>query len=347
VNETSSRGAAIELTSLRRQYGPVKAVDDVSLSVEAGEFMTLLGPSGSGKTTTLNLIAGFEAPTAGTIEVGGVDVGATPPHRRNLGVVFQNYALFPHLNVAANVGFALAERKVDKATRAERVAQALRTVDLAGMAKRKPSQLSGGQQQRVALASAMQLELRRIHREVGSTVVFVTHDQEEALALSDRIAVFNHGRIEQVGTGEELYERPSTMFIATFLGESTIFRGSVVVDGSGVAVEGAALFRTGGSLPAGTRAGIMVRPERLRLSEAPTESGRNAVKVLVTEEVYLGAARKYSLELPDGTTGLIREPVHAPAEVHAGQYAWVSWDPAEGVLLPDGEVAETGSEEAA
>ncbi|MEV0186556.1 ABC transporter ATP-binding protein [Streptomyces sp. NPDC050625] len=371
MNETSSRGAAIELTSLRRQYGPVKAVDDVSLSVEAGEFMTLLGPSGSGKTTTLNLIAGFEEPTAGTIEVGGVDVGATPPHRRNLGVVFQNYALFPHLNVAANVGFALAERKVDKATRAERVAQALRTVDLAGMAKRKPSQLSGGQQQRVALAraiahqppvllmdeplgaldrklrDAMQLELRRIHREVGSTVVFVTHDQEEALALSDRIAVFNHGRIEQVGTGEELYERPSTMFIATFLGESTIFRGSVVVDGSGVAVEGAALFRTGGSLPAGTRAGIMVRPERLRLSEAPTESGRNAVKVLVTEEVYLGAARKYSLELPDGTTGLVREPVHAPAEVHAGQYAWVSWDPAEGVLLPDGEVAETGSEEAA
>lgn len=366
MTSTNARGAAIDLRGLRRHYGRVVAVDEISLSIRAGEFMTLLGPSGSGKTTTLNLIAGFEQPDAGSIVVDGVDVSGTPAHRRNLGVVFQNYALFPHLDVGANVAFGLLQRGVSRSERDELVDRALATVDLADMRHRRPAQLSGGQQQRVALARAiayrppvllmdeplgaldrklrdsMQLEMRRIHREVGSTVVFVTHDQEEALALSDRIAVFNHGRIEQVGTGEELYEQPSTMFIATFLGESTIFRGTVEIDARGTWLAGTSRFLVAGELAAGRRAGIVVRPERLRLSShAPAEANQNVEKVQVTEEVYLGATRKFTVRLPDGTDGLVREPADRPAEVRAGDTAWISWPVNAGILVLEGEVAET------
>jgi putative spermidine/putrescine transport system ATP-binding protein len=370
VNDSSTtRGAAIALTGLRRQYGSVVAVDDVTLAIEPGEFVTLLGPSGSGKTTTLNLLAGFEQPDAGTIEVGGVDLSRTPAHERNLGVVFQNYALFPHLDVAANVGFGLRERKVDRTTRGRLVTQALETVDLAGMQHRRPTQLSGGQQQRVALARAiayqppvllmdeplgaldrklrdqMQLELRRIHREVGSTVVFVTHDQEEALALSDRIAVFNHGHIEQVGTGTDLYERPESMFIATFLGESTIVRGAVESDTRGTFLSlGSGRLRATGSLPSGSRAGIMVRPERMALTKDRPDH-REAVEVDVLEEVYLGSTRKFALRLPDGSEGLAREAVTTTSEVRPGDRAWASWSTTDGVLLPEGELAVTDEED--
>ncbi|GAA3522967.1 ABC transporter ATP-binding protein [Aeromicrobium panaciterrae] len=373
MNDSSAaRGAAIDLTGLRRQYGPVVAVDDVTLSIEPGEFVTLLGPSGSGKTTTLNLLAGFEKPDAGRIEVGGVDLSRTPAHERNLGVVFQNYALFPHLDVAANVGFGLRQRNIDRATRTRLVTQALETVDLAGMGHRRPSQLSGGQQQRVALARAiayqppvllmdeplgaldrklrdqMQLELRRIHREVGSTVVFVTHDQEEALALSDRIAVFNRGHIEQVGTGIDLYERPETMFIATFLGESTIVRGTVEHDTRGTFLAvGSARLRVAGTLPAGSRAGVMVRPERLILSKDQPDDSREAIEIDVLEEVYLGSTRKFALRLPDGTEGLVREAVTTASAVRPGDRAWVSWRTTDGVLLPEGELAAPDEDESA
>ena len=242
---------AIRLTGLRKTFGDVVAVDDVDLEVADGEFLTLLGPSGSGKTTVLRMIAGFEQPTAGTIELAGVDVTHTPPYNRDVNTVFQDYALFPHMNVLANVEYGLMVKKVPKAERRQRAEEALATVRLEGYAERKPSQLSGGQRQRVALARAlvnkprvllldeplgaldlklreqMQVELKELQREVGITFVFVTHDQEEALTMSDRIAVFEAGRIAQVGTPTEIYEHPSTPFVAGFVGISNLLTAGV------------------------------------------------------------------------------------------------------------------------
>lgn len=252
---SSRTGAAVRLHGLTKRYAGRAAVDEVSLDIEVGEFMTFLGPSGSGKTTTLNMIAGFTRATEGSITVDDTNVADLPPHRRDLGMVFQHYALFPHMSVAKNVAFPLEQRKVSKPEIARRVTEALRMVQLDSMADRLPSGLSGGQQQRVALARAvvfnprvllmdeplgaldkklreqLQTEISRMHRELGITFVFVTHDQEEALALSDRIAVFNDGRIEQVGTPEELYERPATLFVAQFLGESNVFPGRCTTPG--------------------------------------------------------------------------------------------------------------------
>ena len=245
---STAAGTQIRLSNVTKDFGlSHPAVDDVSLTIEPGEFMTLLGPSGSGKTTTLNLIAGFETLTTGAISFDGVDVSRLPPHRRNLGMLFQNYALFPHMTVAQNVAYPLRERRMSKPDIARKVAEVLELVQLTGRDGHYPAQLSGGQQQRVALARAivfgptallldeplgaldrnlratLQLEIRRIHREVGSTFVFVTHDQEEAMNLSDRIALFNDGRIEQLGHPEALYQSPETLFTARFLGDSTVF----------------------------------------------------------------------------------------------------------------------------
>ncbi|XKG27058.1 ABC transporter ATP-binding protein [Phycicoccus jejuensis] len=370
TNSARATGARIDISHLTKTYGSQRAVDDVSVSVEPGEFMTLLGPSGSGKTTTLNLIAGFNTPDEGSIHVNGRDVGHLPPHKRNLGVVFQNYALFPHLSVSDNVAFPLKQRRVSSSERKKQVAQALETVHLHGMADRRPSQLSGGQQQRVALArsivfkpsvllmdeplgaldrklrDSMQLEVRRIHREVGSTVIFVTHDQEEALALSDRIAVFRDGRIEQIGTGRELYESPASIFIATFLGESTLIAGKVRSDGRGSFVEGAAKVRVNGSLPDGSAGVVMVRPERLRLEAAGAVSAtaeQNAVEVTVLNEMYLGSSRRLGVRLPDGTTGLVREPASTASAVRAGDRAVLRWPVNDGVLLVADPAAEAVS----
>ncbi|TIT77597.1 MAG: ATP-binding cassette domain-containing protein, partial [Mesorhizobium sp.] len=233
-----NRGAAIDLESVTKAYGAFKALDGVSLRIEPGEFMTLLGPSGSGKTTTLNVIAGFTDVSSGKLLVGGNSVVGVPAHKRNIGVVFQHYALFPHMTVGRNVAYPLTLRGVGQDERKARVAKALDMVKMGDFAHRYPSELSGGQQQRVALARAivfdpplgaldkklrewLQLEIKRIHRELGTTFVYVTHDQEEALVLSDRIAVFNRGRIEQVGTGRQLYDEPATLFVGRFIGDST------------------------------------------------------------------------------------------------------------------------------
>ena len=245
----SQPGASIELTDVSKSFGPVTAVRDVNLLIEPGEFVTLLGPSGSGKTTTLNVISGFDKPTTGTLKVDGKDLAGLPTHKRGMGMVFQQYALFPHMTVLANVMYPLKQRKIGKRAAAEQARDALAAVHLEDYGARKPSELSGGQQQRVALARAivyeprvllmdeplgaldkklresLQLEIKRLHKEVGSTFVFVTHDQEEALALSDRIAVFNNGTIEQIGTAEDLYERPASLFVARFLGDSSTFAG--------------------------------------------------------------------------------------------------------------------------
>src|ERR1700722_14226693 len=248
-------GAGLALRGIRKAFGPVAALDGIDLEVKPGEFLTILGPSGSGKTTLLKIVAGFELPEEGDVLLGGADVTFTAPARRNVGMVFQNYALFPHLDVRRNIAFPLEVRRLPRAEIDRRVGATLALVDLEGYEGRFPRQLSGGQQQRVALAraivfdpqlllldepfgaldrklrEAMQLEVRRLQRRLGLTTVFITHDQEEALILSDRIAVMSHGRIQQVATTTEIYERPSSDFVADFVGESNIFRGTVTEPG--------------------------------------------------------------------------------------------------------------------
>ncbi|SEM45121.1 ABC transporter ATP-binding protein [Nonomuraea pusilla] len=360
-NDLAGRGARIELTGLSRRYGDFAAVDDISLVVEPGEFMTLLGPSGSGKTTTLNIIAGFVSPTAGSLKVDGAAIESTPAHKRDMGVVFQHYALFPHLTVAENIAYPLKRRGIGKARRAELIRAALDTVHLGEYGHRYPRELSGGQQQRVAVARAivygprvllmdeplgaldkklrdwLQLEIKRIHAELGTTFVYVTHDQEEALVLSDRIAVFNHGRIEQVGAASELYERPATLFVAKFLGESTVLRGEATRTGDGSAVGVCArAIHTPGRIE-GSRAAIVVRPERLavRPRDHRPEPGWNALPATVTGEIYLGSSRKLELALPDGSPALVREQAGMLSDTREGDEVTLTWRAGDSVLLPD------------
>ena len=326
-------GTQIALRDVTKDYGlAAPAVDAVSLTIEPGEFMTLLGPSGSGKTTTLNLIAGFETLTSGTISLNGVDVGRLPAHKRDLGMLFQNYALFPHLTVAQNVAYPLRERGMSKDVIAKKVAEVLELVQLPGRDDNYPRQLSGGQQQRVALAraivfdpkallldeplgaldrnlrGALQSEIRRIHREVGSTFVFVTHDQEEAMNLSDRIALFNSGRIEQVGTPEELYRSPETLFTARFLGDSNVFELDGGATGDSVGWDGQTWATARGTIASHSgvtqRAAVVVRPEDVGILPAGGKipAGRNSVRATVIDVEYMGSYRTAMLEL--GSTGV-------------------------------------------
>jgi putative spermidine/putrescine transport system ATP-binding protein len=339
-----------------KDYGAgAPAVADVSLDVAPGEFMTFLGPSGSGKTTTLNMIAGFVAPTAGAIRLGDQDVSAMPPHRRGIGMVFQHYALFPHMTVAQNIAYPLRQRGVAAAERERRVAEALEMVGLDGYGDRRPAQLSGGQQQRVALARALvfrpplllmdeplgaldrrlreklQTEIRRIHHELGVTLVYVTHDQDEALMLSDRIAVFADGRVVQVGTPDELYERPASRFVAEFLGDSNVFTGEL---GAGVLrlPDGSALRMPTNGRSAG-RATVVVRPERMRLVTDPASpTGHNGLPGQVVDVHYLGTARKVEVRVGERSV-LVHEPVGAATGAAPGDRVVVSWSAADCVLV--------------
>jgi putative spermidine/putrescine transport system ATP-binding protein len=301
---------AVSLRGLRKHFGDVIAVDGVDLDVYDGEFITLLGPSGSGKTTVLRMIAGFELPTAGTVELAGVDVTARAPFERDVNTVFQDYALFPHMTVRDNVAYGLRVKKVPKAERLERAEAALASVELGGYGSRKPSQLSGGQRQRVALARAlvnqpkvllldeplgaldlklreqMQVELKGIQRQVGITFIFVTHDQEEALTMSDRIAVFAGGRIEQVGSPAEVYEQPATPFVAGFVGTSNLLRDAAAQQVLG-------------------REGTWsVRPEKIRIEPADATAGPDEDGALgtVNEVVYVGSATRFLVDLDAGAT---------------------------------------------
>ena len=329
---------AIRLTNLRKTFGDVVAVDDVDLEVTDGEFLTLLGPSGSGKTTVLRMIAGFEAPTAGTIELAGVDVTQTPPYGRDVNTVFQDYALFPHMDVLANVEYGLKVKKVPKAERSQRAQEALAAVRLEDYGARKPSQLSGGQRQRVALARAlvnrprvllldeplgaldlklreqMQVELKELQRAVGITFVFVTHDQEEALTMSDRIAVFDAGRIAQVGTPVEIYEHPKTPFVAGFVGVSNLLAA------------GAAATILG-------REGTWsVRPEKIRvmLGSPAAEAHERAAAGVIHEVVYVGMATRFIVDLDAGGTLIaVQQNTHATSgELNSmrGQRVTLMWN---------------------
>ncbi|HYF91281.1 MAG TPA: ABC transporter ATP-binding protein [Symbiobacteriaceae bacterium] len=316
----------VVLENVVKKYGSVEVVRELNLTVRQGEFLTLLGPSGCGKTTTLMMIAGFEFPSAGRVLIDGQDVTGLPPFLRNVNTVFQNYALFPHMKVADNVAFGLRTRRTARAEIPGRVRHALSLVQMEQYANRWPRQLSGGQQQRVALARAlvlrpevllldeplgaldlklrkeMQVELKHLHRKLGTTFLFVTHDQEEALTLSDRIVVMNGGRIEQIGPAAEIYDRPRTRFVAEFIGETNLLPARVLertAAGAVVEAVGVRLPLPVRELPPGDQLVLSVRPERVRVAGAP---GRASIEARVSDRIYVGSGVKIIARGPDGMT---------------------------------------------
>ncbi len=355
-----SQTPSVALRSVTKRFDEFVAVDDISLELAQGEFFTLLGPSGCGKTTTLRMIAGFEQPSAGEVQIDGVDVAGQPPHKRPTNTVFQSYALFPHLSVEANVAFGLKRKKVGRDEIAERVKTELARVGLAADANRRPSQLSGGMQQRVALARALvnlpkvllldeplgaldlklrkglQVELKRIQREVGITFVYVTHDQEEALTMSDRIAVMNRGKVDQVDIPEEIYERPTTTFVAGFIGVSNLMPGSVSAPGRVKLDSGPEVSGDTGSLAAGEGCAAVVRPEKLRVELAEAEAaatgnGMPRVEGVVESSVYLGTATQIVVNLGGEVRMTVLVPNTDEAERQrlpgGGARVVLSWEP--------------------
>ncbi len=348
------RPALLSLTRVVKRYGDVLAVDGVDLAVPDGEILTILGPSGSGKTTLLKMVAGFELPDQGGVELAGRDITYSTPASRGIGMVFQSYALFPHMRVAENVAFPLEMRQVARSDIRARVTKALALVGLTGYETRYPRQLSGGQQQRVALARAvvfeprlllldepfgaldrklreqMQLEVKRLQRQLGITALFVTHDQEEALVLSDRIAVMSKGRIEQVGTPFEIYARPANRFVADFIGELNLYRGEVKSVAAGVltaAVEGGLTMTARGSTgrAVGSTVGLVVRPEAPH-QLADGEAAENVATGVVGEVVYLGDAIKYAVKLDGGGEMSVRWPYRPSASaLNPGDRLRVGW----------------------
>ncbi|MBC9877869.1 ABC transporter ATP-binding protein [Bradyrhizobium sp. INPA01-394B] len=354
--------ASIEIAGVSKVYdGGVRAVDTVAMDIRQGEFFSLLGPSGCGKTTTLRMIAGFETPSAGAIRVDGADITHVPAHKRDMGMVFQNYALFPHRTVAENVAFGLRMRGLDKTTIAAKVKAALAMVELSGLEDRRPAQLSGGQQQRVALARAiviaprvllcdeplgaldkklrqqMQFELKQLQKKLGLTLVFVTHDQEEALAMSDRIAVMNGGRVEQVGTPTEIYDQPKTRFVADFIGDTNIFRGERVGPNLDV---GKNLIL---ALPATEAQGaavlsVALRPEKIRLTLRADVAGAagSSVHGMVENTNFLGGAVLYRVTLEGGHRVLVQQPNAGTTHLFVpGNGVTLEWTPADLVVLKD------------
>jgi spermidine/putrescine transport system ATP-binding protein len=370
VSASPSTDTVIGIEHVTKRFGEFVAVDDAHFDIRRGEFFSMLGPSGCGKTTTLRMIAGFEQPTEGEIRLEGEDVSRVPPYKRNVNTVFQQYALFPHLTVEANVAFGLQAKKVAKPEIAKRVAELLGVVRLADFGRRKPAQLSGGQQQRVALAralvnypsallldeplgaldlklrQAMQLELKRIQREVGITFVFVTHDQEEALTMSDRIAVMSDGRVEQIGTPEEIYHQPASEFVAGFIGMANLLPATIreasgdratATLGDGSVVEAPAVA----GLAAGTPGTFMIRPERMHLSV-----GGEGLEAKVVDLVFQGPLVRFELATEDGATLVAHVgPDDDLPLLRPGDPVRVVWDPDGGRLLRRTEQLATPPDE--
>lgn len=346
-------GAAVSVLDLHKAYGPVRAVNGISLEIGAGEFVALLGPSGSGKTTILMSIAGFETPDSGSILIGGQDIVPQPPHKRGIGMVFQRYALFPHMTVAENIAFPLRMRKVPRQQRDERVERALDLVRLSGYGARQVTQLSGGQQQRVAMARAivfdppvllmdeplgaldkrlreeMQLELKHIQQQLRTTVVYVTHDQAEALTMADRIAVIHEGLVQQYASPQEVYEAPANAFVAGFVGETNFLEGTLAQ------AEDRPVIRLGGDLSVpiervppdvmpGGAVRLAVRPESMCLDDA---AGPGSLPGTIVETIYGGGTLACVIRLPAGQTLVVREPAVGGATRRAGDLVRVVWAP--------------------
>jgi len=355
---------AIELVGIVKEFNSngdvVQAVAGVDLEIGVGEFFSLLGPSGCGKTTTMRMIAGFEEPTRGEVKLYGKSVLGVPPNKRDVNMVFQSYALFPHMSVFENVAFGLRRKGVAKDEVTRRVGEIIETVGLAGREKRRPRELSGGQQQRVALAralvnrprallldeplgaldlklrQAMQVELKRIQREVGITFIYVTHDQSEALTMSDRIAVMNEGRVEQLGSPRAIYEHPATRFVAGFIGTSNLLSGdimslsgdrAVILSGDGQHIE--VPLRRGLSVAAGRQVDLTVRPEKIGIKLDAADCGACRLRGTVTEVVYLGTSTNYNVLTSTGAevTVFVQNSNNADDLAARGQQVWLSWDP--------------------
>ena len=354
----------LAIAGLTKRYGSFTALAPTDLEVAEGEFLTLLGPSGSGKTTLLSLIAGLAVPDGGQLRINGQDATYAAPHERDIGMVFQNYALFPHMTVAENIAFPLRMRRVGSSTANERVTDALELVRLPQVASRFPKELSGGQQQRIALARClvykpsivlmdeplgaldkklrdhMQLEIKRIHRDTGATIVYVTHDQEEAMTMSDRICLMNGGAIEQLGTPSDLYFRPKTLFVADFIGESNLLRGSVSApNGASVEVtlgDGATRVTATAHAPLsrGDKVRVMVRPQNI----APGASGSNTLRGRVVDSMITGSLTKLYVESPfSGEQPIVLSyPTSAATRPHAvGSELAFSWQPGDAVAVPE------------
>ena len=370
ADRDSADPAAIELVGIAKRFhsrrGVVTAVERVDLTIGEGEFFSLLGPSGCGKTTTLRMIGGFEEPSEGQILLYGTDVVGVPPNHRDVNMVFQSYALFPHMSVFDNVAFGLRRKAVDRTEVRDRVNEMLELVQLEGKAERRPRELSGGQQQRVALAralvnkprallldeplaaldlklrQAMQIELKRIQREVGITFIFVTHDQNEALTMSDRLVVMNAGRIEQLGSPREVYERPRTRFVAGFIGTSNLISGTVASMNGGSAVletgaDESIVVPDAGSAGAavGQPLEITVRPEKILLTAARPDPGRCVIRGRVAEVVYLGTSTQYAVRTADGSELLVfvQNASDSADIAERGQDVWLSWRPDHSLAL--------------
>ncbi|MEP7059947.1 MAG: ABC transporter ATP-binding protein [Actinomycetota bacterium] len=351
----------VRLDRVSKLFGDVAAVDDLSLDIQEGEFFSMLGPSGCGKTTTLRMIGGFEEPTLGTVYLGGRDVTDLPPYKRDVNTVFQSYALFPHLDVYENVAFGLRRKKVAKDEVDKRVRDVMKLVDLVGFERRKPPQMSGGQQQRVALARAlvnhpkvllldeplgaldlklrkqMQLELKRIQQEVGITFIYVTHDQEEAMTMSNRFAVMRHGKIEQIGGPEEVYENPSTEFVAGFLGASNMLDGEIKDSANGltsiVLNTGGVMYASTSRIPEGVGPTVKVgvRPEKIRIVEddGSPPSERNSVTGLLRMSTYIGVNYQFKVDGPGGVPLTVYQQNLGTAETRPqpGQKVRLEWLP--------------------
>ncbi len=362
-----SRGARISLEALTKHFGKVVAVDGASLEINSGEFMTFLGPSGSGKTTTLMMIAGFVIPTSGDIKLDGRSIVTMAPYKRNIGMVFQNYALFPHMTIFDNIAFPLQMRRVPKDEIGRKVRWALEMVQLGGYEGRRPSQLSGGQQQRVAVARAlvfepsvllldeplgaldaklregMQVELKQLHNRIKATILYVTHDQEEALTLSDRIVVFNEGRVMQVGTPDELYQLPQNRFVADFIGKTNFLTGEVLSrEGSLCVIRLGEEIVMKGPLREGfpepqKYATFSLRPEKILIGDEITDTP-NRYEALVEELLYLGEFTKYHLRLAGGVEIIAKSSNRRGRSVLTpGTKIQVGWEPGE-LLLVEREV---------
>jgi putative spermidine/putrescine transport system ATP-binding protein len=354
-------GSSVRMDSIVKRFGSFVAVADFTLEVQAGEFLTLLGPSGSGKTTLLSMVAGFERPSEGTIEIDGRRVDDIPPERRNVGMVFQSYALFPHMTVAQNIAFPLRLRGVPRREIETRVREVLELVRLPEQAQKSPQQLSGGQQQRVAVARALvyepsvllmdeplgaldrrlrdvvQLELIQLHHQVTTTIIYVTHDQDEAIRMSDRIAVMRDSRLIQVGTPREIYERPADLFVASFVGESSSVTGTVIDVADGlctirVSEDLVLRGRCGARVRVGDPGVLLIRPEKLHLT---TEAVDDAIPVAVKDRLYLGEATRYRVQAAGGGPEfLVATPNRSDQPIRStGEALFIRWSPTDAIVL--------------